>query len=140
MSLRAAQAFVLTHHRHHKPPRGQKFSLGVSDGQKLLGVAIVGRPSARAWDDGHTLEVIRTCTDGTMGANSFLYAKSWKAARALGYTRLVTYTQENESGASLRGAGWRVIGERKPRTGWNCAARSRDDHGVDNVRRLVWEA
>ena len=47
ISLAAANGFVAEHHRHHKPVRGHKFSLGcMADGQ-LVGVAIVGRPVSR---------------------------------------------------------------------------------------------
>jgi tRNA A37 N6-isopentenylltransferase MiaA len=107
VTFRQAQAFIARHHRHHKPPRGMKFCLGIAAGDELVGVATVGRPVARAYDDGYTLEVNRTCTDGTPNANSMLYGASWRAAKALGYRRLITYTQEGETGASLRAAGWR---------------------------------
>jgi hypothetical protein len=85
MSLREANAFVTQSHRHHKPARGHKFSIGVHDGEHLVGVAIVGRPVARAYDNGRTLEVNRTCTDGTPNANSALYGAAWRIAREMGY-------------------------------------------------------
>jgi hypothetical protein len=135
-----ACGFVATWHRHHRPPRGHKFSIGVADGDFLVAVAMIGRPVARHYDDGRTLEVIRTATDGTRNANSMLYAAAWRAASALGYTRLVTYTQEGESGASLRAAGWRVIGERPARKGWTTPSRPRESKGVDHVPRTLWEA
>jgi hypothetical protein len=69
-------------------------------------VAIVGRPVARALDDGWTAEVIRVCTDGTPNACSFLYSHAKRAAQAMGYTKVVTYTLPEESGASLRAVGW----------------------------------
>lgn len=77
MTLREANAFVEQHHRHHKPVVGHKFSIGVSDGEKVVGVAIVGRPVGRFLDDGWTLEVTRLCTDGTHNACSMLYAAAW---------------------------------------------------------------
>ena len=58
-------AFVEGWHRHHRRPRGHKYSIGVADGDVLVGVAIVGRPVARLLDDGHTLDVVRVATDGT---------------------------------------------------------------------------
>lgn len=64
VSFRQAQAFIAKHHRHHKEPRGIKFCLGIADGNEIVGVATVGRPVARHFDDGYTLEVNRTCTDG----------------------------------------------------------------------------
>ena len=73
VSLAEANAFVAEHHRHHKPVRGHKFSLGCMVNGQLVGVAIVGRPVSRYLDDGLTLEVNRLCTDGTQNACSFLY-------------------------------------------------------------------
>lgn len=145
LTLRAANAFVATHHRHHKPARGHKFSIGVAtENGALVGVAIVGRPVARALDDGLTAEVNRTCTDGTANANSALYGAAWRVVRELGYRRLITYTQAGESGASLRGAGWKVIGSRAPRPGWAESSvklrHIRDEVGSGGVARTLWEA
>ena len=110
ITLREANAFVLQHHRHHGPTVGHKFSIGLSDGEKLVGVAIAGRPVSRYLDDGYTLEVARLCTDGTPNACSKLYAAVWRAAKAMGYRKAVTYILESESGASLRAAGWKCTG------------------------------
>jgi hypothetical protein len=141
VSFREAAAFVSVHHRHHKPPRGMKFAVGVAAGDELVGVAMVGRPVARFLDDGMTLEVNRTAVaDSERNANSMLYGAAWRAAKALGYRRLITYTQSGESGASLRGAGWRVIAELEPRPGWDRPSRARRSHGVDGIARLLWEA
>ena len=141
VSFRAAAAFVAEHHRHHQPPRGMKFALGVASGDELVGVAMVGRPVARHFDDGLTLEVNRTAVaDDVPNGNSMLYGAAWRAAKALGYARLVTYTQEGESGASLRGAGWRVVAERLPRKGWSVPSRIRRNKGVDGIPRTLWEA
>ena len=54
INLKTANAFVQQYHRHHKPTRGHKFSIGVSDNGALVGVAICGRPVARRLDDGYT--------------------------------------------------------------------------------------
>lgn len=132
--------FIEATHRHHRPPRGHKFSIGVEAFGQLHGVACVGRPVSRHFDDGLTLEVNRTATDGTPNANSMLYGAAWRAAKALGYRRLITYTQGDESGVSLKAAGWRVIAERAPRKGWSSTTRQRDDHGVDETPRTLWEA
>lgn len=141
VSFTDACAFVAAWHRHHRPPVGHKFSLGVATDDGILrGVAIIGRPIARSFDNGLTLEVTRTATDGTENANSALYGAAWRAAKALGYTRLVTYTQAGESGASLRGAGYRVIAERRARPGWNMPSRPRQLLGTENVQRTLWEA
>lgn len=99
VSLAEANAFVAEHHRHHKPVVGHKFSIGCTDGEKIVGVAIVGRPVSRYLDDGWTLEVNRCCTDGTRNACSILYAAAWRAARAMG-----TGLQTAATGTSARNA------------------------------------
>lgn len=139
ISFETACQFVAEWHRHHQPPVGHKFSIGAGDGNMLVGVVIVGRPVARHLDNGQTLEVTRTATDGTPNANSMLYAAAWRAAKALGYTRLITYTQAGESGASLRASGWRVVAERPPRPGWDTPSRPRESRNA-NVQRYLWEA
>jgi hypothetical protein len=127
ITQREAMAFVERHHRHHKPPRGSVFQLAASDGGgEVVGVALVGRPVARGLQDGWTLEVNRLCTDGTRNACSMLYAAAWRAARALGYRRLITYILASEPGTSLRAAGWRVVGEVRGRS-WSCPSRPRVD-------------
>jgi hypothetical protein len=135
-----ACGFIATWHRHHQPPVGHVFSIGVADDETLVGVAIVGRPVARMLDDGRTLEVSRSCTDGTPHCNSMLYAAAWRAAKAMGYRRLITYTQAGESGASLRAAGWQVVNELPARKGWSVPSRPREDRGVDHIPRTLWEA
>lgn len=143
VTLAAANAFVAEHHRHNKPARGHKFSVGVCDaGGQLRGVAIVGRPVARHLDDGLTAEVNRTCTDGTPNANSALYGACWRIASAMGYRRLVTYTQAGESGASLTAAGWTKVRDLPARKGWaesSVALRAlRDSVGTGGVDRALW--
>ena len=140
ITLAEANAFVAEHHRHHKPVPGAKFCVAVSEGDVVRGVAIVGRPVARHLDDGWTLEVNRCCTDGMKNACSMLYATAWKAARAMGYTSLITYTLESEGGASLRGAGWKCLGQTSTAgQGWNRTSRPRvDTHPLQ--QKLKWEA
>ena len=145
VSFRQACAFIAEHHRHHKPPRGMKFCLGLADDTgTLVGVATVGRPVARAYDDGLTLEVNRTATDGTRNANSMLYGAAWRAAKAMGYHRLITYTQAGETGASLRAAGWTVVAQRAARGSWAehsvKLAHLRDTDGSGGEQRTLWEA
>jgi len=141
VSFAQAAAFITDWHRHHRPPQGHKFSLGVADGEVLVGVAVVGRPVARLLDDGQTLEVTRVAVaDGARNACSLLYAGAWRAAKALGYRRLVTYTQDGESGTSLRAAGWRIVAARPPTPGWSRPSRPRPNHGVDGIARARWHA
>lgn len=126
IGLDEANAFVALHHRHHKPCIGHKFSIAVSEGDQVRGVAIIGRPVACGLDDGWTLEVNRCCTDGAKNACSMLYGAAWRAAKAMGYRKLVTYTLPSEGGTSLRAAGWQLIGQRGGGN-WNCAIRPRVD-------------
>lgn len=138
MALDEANAFVERYHRHHKPVPGAKFCIGVSLEGSVVGVAIVGRPIARMLDDGWTLEVNRTCTDGTPNANSALYGACRRAAWALGYKKLITYTLPSESGISLVAAGWKCLGKAGGGT-WNREARPRvDTHPLQE--KLKWEA
>ena len=138
-TLAEANAFVEQHHRHHKPVPGTKFAIAVADESGLVrGVALVGRPVARRSDDGWTLEVNRLATDGCENACSALYGAAWRAARALGYRRLITYTLPEEGGGSLRAAGWRLIGERGGGP-WSVPSRPRvDTHPLQ--AKLLWEA
>lgn len=132
-----ANAKVREWHRHHKPVVGYRFALGAELGGRLVGVAICGRPVARRLDDGRTLEITRVATDGTRNACSFLYGACRRAAAALGYTRLDTYTLPEEGGASLRAAGFVLVKE----TGggsWSREGRPRETLLVQT--KLRWEA
>lgn len=113
MTLKQAGEFVTGWHRHNKAPQGGMYAVGASYDGALVGVAIVGRPVSRHLADGQTLEVTRVCVtdDSPKGTCSFLYARCWKAVKALGWSKLITYTLQAESGASLRGAGWKTVAE-----------------------------
>lgn len=139
MSLSEANAFVTKHHRHHKPMVGHKYSIGLANGQ-LRGVIIVGRPISRHRDDGLTLEVTRCCTDGIRNGCSKLYRAAWRVAINLGFQRLITYTLPDEGGASLRGAGFRLVGKTKGGN-WNVPSRPRSDTKLHlQGQKLLWEA
>lgn len=141
LSFAQANEHVAAWHRHNAPVLSAKFSIGAADEENVLvAVAIVGRPVARHYDDGDTLEVYRVASDGTRNANSFLYGACARATFALGYRRLITYTQADESGSSLRAAGWRVIASRPARPGWTTPSRPRDDIAYRSVARQLWEA
>lgn len=137
ISLDEANEFVRQHHRHHRPVVGHKFSIGATANGQVVGVAIVGRPVSRHLDDGLTLEVNRCATDGTRNACSMLYRASWRAASALGYRRLITYTLPSEGGASLRGAGFRCVGLRGGGS-WDCASRPRVQK-APTEQKLLWD-
>lgn len=137
--LDEANAFVRQHHRHHGEARGYKFALAVAtEDDQVHGVAIVGRPVARHLQDGLTLEVTRVATDGTKNACSMLYAAAWRAARAMGYRNLITYTFATESGSSLRAAGWRTVAT-APKRSWSRPKRPRVDKSPLQDK-LRWEA
>jgi len=128
-------------HRTHFPPPGDVIRVGVCDQDGVLvGAGCAGRPVARGLDDGRTLEITRVATDGTRNANSMIYAALARAAFALGWRRVVTYTQAGETGASLTAAGYKTIAERPPRAGWKCLARPHADaRGYLGVARTLWE-
>lgn len=132
-----AFAFITAHHRHHRKPVGSIYQIAASDGEKIVGVAIVGRPNARQQQDGFTLEVTRLCSDGTPNVCSMLYAACWRIAREMGYRKLITYILETEPGTSLKAAGWRLIGERGGGS-WSRNSRPRvDKHPLQ--KKLLFE-
>ena len=125
VTLKEASAFVERHHRHLRAPQGGIFAIGISLGQEVVGVAITGRPVARMLADGYTLEVTRLCVlDDMKNACSMMYSASWRAARAMGYQRLITYNRDDETGISLQAAGWKVLGRTKDHQ-WNTPSRPR---------------
>ena len=125
VTLVEAKRFVGLHHRHNKPPVGWMFGCGLSVHGKLVGVAIVGRPVARALDNTGSVEVTRVCTIGTRNANSMLYGAVLRAATALGYERAYTYTLQSESGSTLRAVGFAVDAQLPERKTWSCKSRHR---------------
>lgn len=139
LELAEANAFVDRWHRHHRPVVGHLFSLGAAFEDNIVGVAIIGRPVSRMRDDGMTAEVTRLCTDGTRNACSFLYGASARAAFALGFKRIGTYILATEPGASLSGAGWRLIGKTEGGRSWTTPSRPRvDKHPLQ--AKLLFEA
>ena len=127
ITISAAKVHVSNIHRHHRPPAGGLFALAAEHLGEVVGVVIVGRPVARMNNDGHTCEVTRCATDGTRNACSFLYGASWRAARAIGYRRMLTYTLPEEGGASLRATGWLEVGDAGGGP-WSRPSRPREDH------------
>ncbi len=126
ITLKEANAFVRRLHRHNKPARGCIFCLAVARGEEIVGVGIVGRP-CRLLQDGWTCEITRTCTDGTRNANSMLYGAAWRAAKAIGYKRIVTYNLPEETGSSLRAAGFKLVETRAGGGTWSRKNRPRVD-------------
>jgi hypothetical protein len=139
LTFKEAKRFIGQHHRHHRPPTGGLFAIGVALGEAVVGCAIVGRPLARLLDDGWTVEITRCCTDGSRNACSILYRACARAAMAMGYRRVITYTRPEEGGGSLRGAGFRLVAERAGGGTWNRRARPRVDL-EPNQAKWRWEA
>jgi len=143
ITLATAKKFISDHHRHNKPPTGHKFSIGVEWLGVLVGVATAGRPIARHLDDGRTIEVNRTCTISVPNANSMLYGAVWRAAKAMGYYRAITYIQGDETGCSLKAAGWTRAKTLPPRKSWaESSVKDRDKRdpiGNGGIARERWE-
>lgn len=143
LTLKEANDFVDKFHRHNRSVTGHKWSVGAMDGERLVGVAIVGRTVARMAHSPLTAEVLRCCVldDAPKGACSFLYGACKRIWQQMGGTRLITYTLEKEAGASLRGAGWETHGKVKTRDNpWGSKDRSREMQEVFNEPKLRWEA
>jgi hypothetical protein len=145
-----AFAFIREHHRHHDPPTGSVFQVAVNDGERVVGVATIGRPVARMIQDGYTAEVTRLCVieglpkvidsegkEHSAPASSLLYSAAWRAARALGYRRLLTYTLASEDGTSVKAAGWVEIGKAGGGK-WTRPSRPRVDTHPTEMKTL-WE-
>jgi len=144
LTWRQAAAFVDKHHRHHDGPRGCKWAIGAIKDDTLHGVAMCGRPVARHLDDGLTIEINRTCTDGFRNANSALYGACWRIAAAMGYRRVVSYTQKGETGSSLTAAGFVRVRHLPARGSWrDCSGQAmkhlRDEVGTGGIERTLWE-
>lgn len=136
-----AKDFVAAHHRHHDPPQGYRFCIGLMHEGLLVGVMVVGRPVAGALQDGLTAEVTRCCvlTAAPKGACSKLYSAAQKAWFAMGGQRLITYTLASESGASLRGAGWKEVARVKGKKRGH-PSRPRRVLPTDGMDKKRWEA
>ena len=99
---------------------------------------MTGRPVARLLDDGYTAEVTRLCTDGIKNGCSFLYAAAARTAKAMGYTKIITYILESEDGASLRASGWVYEGIRGGGS-WNRPNRQRTDKSPICKKKLYYK-
>jgi len=138
VTLGESYALVNRIHRHHKAPQGGLFAIAVSCEGEVVGVAIVGRPISRRLDDSWTVEVTRVAVEvGNPNACSMLYGACWRAARAMGYRKVITYTLSTERGTSVRAAGWKCVGS-TPGRSWDVPSRPRiDKHPLQ--QRFRWE-
>lgn len=136
ITLRAANDIITAHHRHHKKVQGAKFAIGLTDGSEIVGVATVGRPVARMLDNGRTAEVTRVCVlNGHQNACSMLYGACWRAARAMGYKRLITYILASETGTSLKASGYKELGVAGGGS-WSRSSRPREDKHPTEQKKL----
>lgn len=125
IELKAANEFVQKLHRHHKPVHADKFRLACIDNDDhLCGVIQAARPVSRVLDNGKTIEVVRCCTDGTINACSFLYSRMARIAKEMGYSKIITYILESESGTSLKASGWHKEIDTRGHN-WSCPSRPR---------------
>jgi hypothetical protein len=127
ITLKEAQTFINTFHRHHKQPQGHRFSLGLFVANQLVGVIVAGRPVARLNDNGSTLEITRCCVlEGFKNGITILCGRVYQTAKLWGYKQVITYTLESENGVSMKAAGFRCIGKTKGGS-WNSPNRKRND-------------
>lgn len=128
ISFKEACNFINKYHRHHMAPQGHKFSIGLSDGENLVGVIMAGNPVSRHMDDGRTLEITRCCLRSSIYKNgvSKLFSAVYQAAKAMGYRKIISYTLKEESGVSLRACGFSFDGFSEGGS-WNSRTRKRTD-------------
>lgn len=139
ISIEHADDFITRHHRHHPPPRGALFAVGLARRGDVIAVAIIGRPVPPAPDDGVTAEVTRTSTNGCAQVIVALYRVVWRAARLRGYRRLITHTDELQIRRGLAAVGLHPVAKLPPRARSHTPRRARADRGVDGVCRIRWE-
>lgn len=136
VELKDANEFILNHHRHHKRIQGHRFSIGALLDNKLVGVAVIGRPIAGGKHQRDWVEVTRCCSDGTKNVCSFLYAASARAASCLGYFRIQTYIMKEELGITLKAAGWKFDRMSAPVMWFTRPNREVEPHLMD--RKQLW--
>ena len=135
VTFRQASDYINQHHRYHRATVGCKFCIGLYEGEKLIGCAVCGRPVSRYLDDGLTCEINRVCTDGTRNACSMLYGACCRAAKAMGYRQIITYTLESEPGASLKASNFSDDGIAG---GEMWTGSRRRDNGVPQEKKRRW--
>lgn len=125
VKLDEASNYTLKYHRHSKPLKRHKFTIGVIDrynpSDDYLGIVTVDNCSSHAWSQRRDHVEIRRCVvrpDLEEGNNvsSFLLRKAVNACFALGYKCVVTYTRPYESGASLLACGFVLQKISKPKS------------------------
>jgi hypothetical protein len=141
ISLRGADRFIAKHHRHHVPAQGGIVALGLWEGERLVGVGMLGRPVSRELQAQGVVEMTRLCVlEDCRHAASALLGRMRRAAQALGFTRLVTYTLPEEGGASLRANAWQADMELVGGGEWTTPSRPRNGALHPIERKARWWA
>lgn len=78
LSIEEAQVFLEAHGRHYKADGVPVFAIGYAD----HGAAIIGHRNGEA-------VLIHIYCDGVSEGYTMLYGAAWRAAKALGYKRMV---------------------------------------------------
>lgn len=126
IELKDAQNYINKFHRHHQAAHRDKFRIAAMEDGEIIGVVQVGRPVSRVLDDGETLEVLRLCTNGKKDVCSFLYSRAARIAKEMGYTKIITYILESETGTSLKASGWKLEADGVGGSDWNVPSRPRE--------------
>ena len=104
ITVSAALKLVKQWHRKLPDLQGGLFAVAVAD-PDIRGVGIAGNPS-RVWQGQAKLVISRCAIDGIPNGCSMVYGALARAAKALGYREVWTYTLPDEPGTSLRAAGF----------------------------------
>jgi hypothetical protein len=136
-------------HRHHNPVQGCRFAAIASVDGEDVGAMIVGRPEAPAFDQRVVAEVTRLALRATVkddprmyNVGSRLLGAAWRAHKALGGGRMVSYVRIDETGSVYKAAGWEPVAETEPRD-W-CQERHLLLPGIiepatESIARVRWE-
>jgi hypothetical protein len=117
--FRLAKLFVRRYHSYRTAPRGCLFCLQANYAGEVCGVAIVGRPISPDVQDGLTCEMTRLALKRNYQCGaSFLASRAWRAAKSLGYVRMVSYVADTHLGTSLVAAGFKHTRSSVP-TSWH---------------------
>lgn len=131
ITVKSAQRWVRETHRHLPSVQGGLFATSVWDGDGMVAAGIAGNPP-RVWQGTGRIVISRVAAIPDLEpvghhaapACTMIYGSLCRAAKALGYREIWTYTLPHEDGASLRAAGFRYMGETKGEE-WDRPSRSR---------------
>ncbi len=142
LTLRVANDFVEKWHRHSARTNndGGKYAIGLEHEGGLVGVAIVGRPTARLLQVEGAAELTRLCLspDAPKGAGSALYSRCKRIWQLMGGTTIHTYTLKRESGASMRGAGLGQPVAEVAQQQWTRPSRKRNEREIYEEPKVRW--